>query len=116
MKGLSPFVPDMLRPRLSAGLLLRLVRTTQARVARTPTTMPGKKPAKKTPAGKLLASLVGGGLFESMPDARLVGVEVTVALVVEVTLVVLAAPAFDLSRTQTLLPSAWPQVYPKGQH
>lgn len=109
MNGLSPFVPEMLRPRLSAGLLLRFVRTTQARVARTPTTMPGKKPAKKTPAGKLLASLVGGGLLESSPVAEvvaeLVGVVVTVALVVEVTCVVLAAPACALFRTHTSLPS-----------
>lgn len=109
MYGRAP-LPSILRPRVLGALVWRLVNTTQARVARIPTTMPGKKPAKNTPTGKLVVSFVGGGLFESMPDATRVGVEVTVALDVDVTLVVVAGPAFDLSNMQILVPPWVAQV------
>lgn len=113
MKGRAP-LPDIFKPRLSWGLRCRSVITTQAKTARAPTKMPGKKPAKKTPGGKFV-DLVGGGLLESRAS---VGVTVTVVLVTDVTRVVVGVPdwllivvelevvldpnlAFDLSSTQT---------------
>lgn len=46
--------------------------------------MPGRRPARKTPGGNGLLELLGCDFVESIPDACIVGVVVTVEVTVDV--------------------------------
>lgn len=57
---------------------------THASTHKAPTTSPGRRPARKTPGGNGLLEVLVCGFVESIPDACIVGVVVTVDVTVDV--------------------------------